>query len=71
MSIHRRHLLAGFSALGLVGLSANAAAIRQPYQKTGLQLYTVRDAFAADPTGTLQRSRRWAMIMSRPYLMAA
>lgn len=55
MSIHRRHLLAGFSALGLVGLSANAAAIKQPYQKIGLQLYTVRDAFAADPAGTLQK----------------
>jgi len=55
MSIHRRHLLAGFSALGLVGLSANAAAIKQPYQKIGLQLYTVRDVFAADPAGTLQK----------------
>ena len=55
MQLNRRHLLAGFSALGLVGLSANAAAIKQPYQKIGLQLYTVRDAFTAEPSGTLQR----------------
>jgi sugar phosphate isomerase/epimerase len=55
MQLNRRHLLAGFSALGLVGLSANAAAIKQPYQKIGLQLYTVRDAFTADPVSTLQR----------------
>ncbi|ESQ94030.1 sugar phosphate isomerase/epimerase family protein [Asticcacaulis benevestitus] len=55
MELNRRHLLAGFSALGLVGASAHAAAIKQPYQKIGVQLYTVRDAFAADPLGTLKR----------------
>ena len=55
MELNRRHLLAGFSALGLVGLSANAATIKQPYKKIGLQLYTVRDAFTADPAGTLQK----------------
>ncbi len=55
MELNRRHLLAGFSALGLVGMSANAAAIKQPYKKIGLQLYTVRDAFKADPVATLQK----------------
>ena len=55
MDINRRHLLAGISALGFAGLSANAATLKQPYQKIGLQLYTVRDSFAADPAGTLQK----------------
>jgi sugar phosphate isomerase/epimerase len=57
MELNRRHLLAGFSALSLTGFSANAAVIKQPYQKMGLQLYTVRDAFATDPVGTLQKVR--------------
>ena len=52
--MNRRHLLAGLSALSLSPLAARAAIV-QPYQKIGAQLYTVRQAFNADPAGTLTK----------------
>ncbi len=57
ISLNRRHFLSGFAAAGIAGVtaSAKAAAIRQPYETIGVQLYTVRAAFAADPLGTLRR----------------
>ena len=61
MHAHRRQFLTGLSALGLAGLamagrtSAQTALASQPYRKIGVQLYTVRDAFAAQPVPTLQK----------------
>ncbi|ESQ91574.1 transcriptional initiation protein Tat [Asticcacaulis sp. AC460] len=46
----RRGFLVGAAALGLAG-----AAQARPYQNIGVQLYTVRDAFNADPLATLQK----------------
>ncbi len=62
MSIHRRHMLFGaLSGLTLSAMAGAAAArtggMNQPYDRIGLQLYTVRDAFAADPEGTLGKIR--------------
>ncbi len=66
LSTLSRRALFGMAAGGLAlahGLPADArrrrhaAASRQPYAKLGVQLYTVRDAFAADPLGTLQMVR--------------
>ncbi|MDV6332236.1 sugar phosphate isomerase/epimerase [Asticcacaulis sp. 201] len=55
MELNRRHLLAALSALGLAGASAQAKPVKSPFKKIGVQLYTVRDAFAKDPVGTLKR----------------
>lgn len=59
MHSHRRQFLAGLSALTLAGVSGRAmaqvAGMAQPYQKLGVQLYTVRAAFDADPLGTLKK----------------
>ena len=59
MHAHRRQFLAGLSALGLAGIAGRTAAqsalASQPYRKLGVQLYTVRDAFAAQPIPTLQK----------------
>jgi sugar phosphate isomerase/epimerase len=59
MTINRRTLLAragGLMALGATGMSglARAAKIRL----IGLQLYTVREIFAADPVATLEKVAR-------------
>lgn len=54
MHAHRRQFLAGLSALAMAGAAGRAAAT-QPYQKLGVQLYTVRAAFDADPLGTLKK----------------
>lgn len=56
MMISRRNLLAGACAVPALGLAArvipaHAAQIKQ----IGLQLYTVRDLFAKDPAGTLEK----------------
>ena len=56
MSMNRRQLLAGGTLLA-ASLAAGplaAKAARAP-RKVGLQLYTVRDIFAADPIGTLEK----------------
>ncbi len=59
--MNRRHLLAGLPALSLSPLALSALPARaarvQPYQKIGVQLYTVRQAFGADPLATLARLR--------------
>jgi len=58
MTVDRRKLLLGLAGLGLASpalVSPVRAAIQQPYQKLGVELYTVRQAFAADPRGTLQK----------------
>ena len=65
LSLSRRGLLGGAAAasaaLSLAAAGAQArnrhhrhAGVRQPYGQIGVQLYTVRDAFNADPLGTLQ-----------------
>ena len=57
MIISRRNLLAGagsVAAIGLVGQSASAVRLNA----IGLQLYTVRDIFAKDPVGTLEKVAR-------------
>ncbi len=60
MDMNRRALLSAFAALPLAAC-AHMPAIpgegARPYKKIGLQLYTVRDAFTADPEGTLGRVR--------------
>lgn len=48
----RRGFLVGAAALGLAGAGA---ALARPYQTIGVQLYTVRDAFNADPLATLTK----------------
>jgi len=52
--LNRRHFLAGLTALAAAGQAA-ARPVPQPYTTLGVQLYTVRDALAADPAGTLQK----------------
>jgi len=57
MIISRRNLLAGagsVAAIGLAGQSASAVRLNA----IGLQLYTVRDIFAKDPVGTLEKVAR-------------
>ena len=60
--LSRRSLFGGLAAAGLLATAAEAkklsrAVARQPYKEIGLQLYTVRDAWKADPLGTLQMVR--------------
>ena len=50
-------LMAGLPAQARVHRAAHSTRGHQPYDKIGVQLYTVRDAFAADPLGTLQMVR--------------
>lgn len=57
MIISRRNLLAGagsVAAIGLTGLPVAPASAAQ-LKAIGLQLYTVRDIFAKDPVGTLEK----------------
>jgi len=57
MIISRRNLLAGagsVAAIGLTGLPIAPASAAQ-LKTIGLQLYTVRDIFAKDPVGTLEK----------------
>lgn len=57
MSITRRQWLAGGAALaaGLVASQAQASALLREARPVGLQLYTLRELFAKDPTGTLEK----------------
>ena len=59
MHVHRRQFLAGLSALGIAGVAGRSLAqtslASQPYRKIGVQIYTVRAAFAAQPVPTLQK----------------
>ena len=54
MQLSRRHFFAGAAALSVAGLggAAFAGLGGKPFKTIGLQLYTVRDAFNADPAGT-------------------
>ncbi len=56
--LSRRSLFGGLAAAGLLATAADAkkarVVARQPYKPIGVQLYTVRDAWKADPLGTLQ-----------------
>ena len=57
--LSRRALFGGATAAALLGSEALArsrkvAVAHQPYSQIGVQLYTVRDAYKADPLGTLQ-----------------
>lgn len=58
-NLSRRNLLAGSLALGLTGAATAAGAWpwEKPFKKIGLELYTVRAALQADPSGTLQKVR--------------
>lgn len=54
MRVTRRELLAGGGALAAgIAMAPLAAAMAQGTRPVGLQLYTIRDLFAADPVGTL------------------
>jgi sugar phosphate isomerase/epimerase len=58
MILHRRQLLvaaAGGAFLGLTGMALPGAAAKRRIGAVGLQLYTVRELFAADPVGTLEK----------------
>ena len=56
MIIDRRKFLAGTTGAASLALFANSsAAFAAQIGKVGLQLYTVREIFAADPVGTLQK----------------
>jgi sugar phosphate isomerase/epimerase len=60
MTIDRRAFLAGvggLAAIASLGGIGNLAAAAKP-RKLGLQLYTVREIFAADPAGTLEQVAR-------------
>lgn len=59
MQLSRRHFFAGAAALSAAALGTGALAGlgSQPFKKIGLQLYTVRDVFNADPAGTLAKVR--------------
>lgn len=60
MDFNRRALLSAFAALPLsacAGMPMIPAGHSGPYKKIGVQLYTVRDAFAGDPEGTLGKVR--------------
>ena len=60
MIISRRNLLAGggsVAAIGFAGLPIEAASAAQ-LKAIGLQLYTVREIFAKDPVGTLEKVAR-------------
>ena len=57
MIISRRNLLAGAGSVAAIGLGGqSASAVR--LNAIGLQLYTVRDIFAKDPVGTLEKVAR-------------
>ncbi len=56
--IDRRQMFLGaLAGLGLSTVAGTASAMTQPFARIGVQLYTVRDAFKADPAGTLQKVR--------------
>ena len=63
MTMNRRALLGGLLLSGAAAPLAAHAGFHipfmhdRPYKKIGLQLYTVRDAFTADPQGTLGKVR--------------
>ena len=63
MTMNRRALLGSLLTVGAaVPLAAHAGLHwpdlhKGPYKKIGVQLYTVRDAFSADPEGTLGKIR--------------
>lgn len=59
MQLSRRHFFVGAAALSVAGLGSAAFAGLggKPFKKIGVQLYTVRDALAADPAGTLKKVR--------------
>lgn len=59
IQLSRRHFFAGAAALSVSGLAGGALAGLggKPFSKIGVQLYTVRDAFNADPAGTLKKIR--------------
>jgi sugar phosphate isomerase/epimerase len=60
MTIDRRAFLTGaggLAAVACLGGIGNLAAAAKP-RKLGLQLYTVREIFAADPVGTLEQVAR-------------
>ena len=55
MMITRRQWMAGGAALAATLAAGPVTAKRLPAKKIGLQLYTVRELFAADPMGTLEK----------------
>lgn len=61
MDMNRRALLGAFAAALPLSACASMPSLpglkSHPYNKIGVQLYTVRDAFSADPEGTLGRIR--------------